>query len=349
MNKRYLSSAGKRGEQGYALLLVVFLTTLMLLATIVAAPSVRTERKREQEEEMIWRGKQYVRAIKLYYRKNGRFPTSLDDLTKPKMGSLRYLRQAYKDPMNKEDGSWRLIYVGPAGQLIGSLKPQQTPVPGMGQPGTPAAALSGQNGASTSQSAFGSQSGGSSFGPQSGGSSFGPQSGGSSFGPQSGGSSFGSQVGGSSFGSQGGGSAFGPQASGGPGATQNSSSGFGGSDSTANPSSPTGTDTSTIIGGNIVGVGSKVDRKSVIVYEKATNYHLFEFIWDPSKDVMGIGGAAGTPAGTPVPPGQGFGQGFGQPAQNPAGSQPAQNPTGAPNSNNPMPQQPPLSNSPSPQ
>src|SRR5271170_5183948 len=145
MRKRSLAGVGKRAQRGYALLLVVFLTSLMLLATIVAAPSVRTERKREQEEEMIWRGKQYVRAIKLYYRKNGRFPTSLDDLTKPKTGSLRYLRQARKDPMNKEDGSWRLIYVGPAGQLIGSLKPPQSlqSAGGAGQPGTPAAALGG--------------------------------------------------------------------------------------------------------------------------------------------------------------------------------------------------------------
>src|SRR5580698_3207270 len=90
-------------QDGYAILLVAFMTTLLLLTAIVAAPSVRTERRREQEEEMIWRGKQYVHAIKLYYRKNGRFPTNLDDLTKPKNGSLRYLRQEYKDPMNKED------------------------------------------------------------------------------------------------------------------------------------------------------------------------------------------------------------------------------------------------------
>src|SRR5580692_6368359 len=146
MRKYSCNLPGKRGEEGYALMLVVFLTTLMLLATIVAAPSVRTERKREKEEEMIWRGKQYVRAIKLFYRKNGKFPTSLDDLTKPKTGSLRYLRQAYKDPMNKEDGSWRLIYVGPAGQLIGSLKPPQTLQlqGGAGQVGTPAAALGSQ-------------------------------------------------------------------------------------------------------------------------------------------------------------------------------------------------------------
>src|ERR1700730_17675327 len=146
---RFTSSnvTSRRSQQGFALMMVMFLTTLVLLGAIVAVPSVRTERQREKEQEMIWRGKQYVRAIKLYYRKNGRFPTTLDDLIKPKMGSLRYLRQAYKDPMNKEDGSWRLIYVGPAGQLIGSMKPPQAlQFPGAGggaQAGTPTSGLGG--------------------------------------------------------------------------------------------------------------------------------------------------------------------------------------------------------------
>ena len=329
MRKRSCNLPGKRGEDGYALMLVVFLTTLMLLATIVAAPSVRTERKREQEEEMIWRGKQYVRAIKLFYRKNGRFPTSLDDLTKPKMGSLRYLRQAYKDPMNKEDGSWRLIYVGPAGQLIGSLKPPQTLQQGAGQPGTPAAALAGQG--TTSQSAFGSSQ-----------SSFASSQ--SSFGSSQ--SAFGSSQ--SAFGSQ-----SGTGATGTTGTAQGNPAAPGSGDSMSNPTSLAPTDTSSIIGGNIIGIGSKIDRKSVIVYEKATNYHLFEFIWDPSKDVMGIGGATGTQVGTPVPPGQGFGQGFGQPIQNPAGSQPINapnSPNNPNNPNNPMQGPPPLTpNGPSPQ
>jgi hypothetical protein len=321
MRKRSCNLPGKRGEEGYALMLVVFLTTLMLLATIVAAPSVRTERKREKEEEMIWRGKQYIRGIKLYYRKNGHFPTSLDDLTKPKMGSLRYLRQAYKDPMNKEDGSWRLIYVGPAGQLIGSLKPPQTlQMQGAGQPGTPVSALAGQGtaqGAGASQSAFGTSQ-----------SAFGSSQ--SAFGPQSGPGATGT--------------------AGTTGTTQGNPAAPGSSDSTSNPTSPAPTDTSSIIGGNIIGIGSKVDRKSVIVYEKATNYHLFEFIWDPSKDVMGIGGAAGTQVGTPVPPGQGFGQGFGQPIQNPAGSQPTNNPSSPNSPNNPTQGMPPLTpNSPPPQ
>src|SRR6266852_1910384 len=115
-----------KSQGGYAMLMVIFLTTLLLLGAIAAAPYIRTERQREKEEEMIWRGKQYVRGIKLYYRKTGRFPASVDDLTKPKLGSLRFMRQAYNDPMNKADGSWRMIYVGPSGQLIGSLKPQQS-------------------------------------------------------------------------------------------------------------------------------------------------------------------------------------------------------------------------------
>src|SRR5229473_7251333 len=127
-------------DSGYALLMVMFIAALMMAVVMTAAPNILTQGKREKEEEMIWRGKQYVRGIKLYYRKLGRFPTSLDDLTKPKVGTLRFMRQAYKDPMNKADGSWRLIYVGPAGQLIGSLKQQQTnikiPAAG-GQPGAP--------------------------------------------------------------------------------------------------------------------------------------------------------------------------------------------------------------------
>ena len=104
--------------------MVIFMTTMLLILATMVAPNIKTEGQREKEKEMIWRGKQYARGIKLYYRKLGRFPTSVDDLTKPKVGSLRFMRQAYKDPMNAQDGSWRLIYVGPAGQLIGSLKPQ---------------------------------------------------------------------------------------------------------------------------------------------------------------------------------------------------------------------------------
>jgi hypothetical protein len=295
--------ARRPGKQdGYAIMMVAFLTTIMLVAAIVAVPSIRTERRREQEEEMIWRGKQYVHAIKLYYRKNGRFPTNIDDLTKPKNGSLRYLRQDYKDPMNKEDGKWRLIYVGPSGQLIGSTKPsQQIQISGGANVGTPAgqAGFGSTQGQGNSQSSFSNGFGGSSL-----------SSSNSSFGSQSG---FGSQNNQNQNGNNG------PQnPNGAAGTNQNQNQDPNAPQSGQNSNNQTqDVDTSSFVGGNIIGIGSKANHKSVIVYEKATNYHQFEFIWDPSKDTMGLGGT-----GTGVQTGTGA---FGQPGQplngtNPNGS-----------------------------
>lgn len=111
----------KPASEGFALLFVIFLVALVLIGASVAVLRIKTEGLRQREADMIWRGEQYQRAIGLYYRKNGRYPTSLDDLVKGTPG-LRYLREAYKDPMNRTDGSWRLIYVTPAGQLIGSVR-----------------------------------------------------------------------------------------------------------------------------------------------------------------------------------------------------------------------------------
>jgi hypothetical protein len=231
-------------DGGYAILLVLFAGTLMLILAMSAAPNILTEGRREKEKEMVWRGKQYVRGIKLYYRKMGRFPTSLDDLTKPQMGNIHFMRKAYKDPMNKEDGSWRLIYVGPSGQLIGSLKPPQTlQMPGVPQVGTPAASLAN---------------------PPAGN----------------------SQVGTTPQGGQ-------PGATGQGGESTDTTDG-------GNPANVPSGDTPTIMGGNIIGVGSKVNQRSIMVYEKARNYRLFEFIWDPSKDAIGVGGTTGTQIGTPA-------------------------------------------------
>jgi hypothetical protein len=300
MNARRIRTAGKRGERGYALLVIIFLVTVLLISTTVVAPNILTEGRREKEKEMIWRGKQYTRGVKLYYRKMGRFPTSLDDLTKPKLGSLRFMRQAYKDPMNKEDGSWRFIYVGAAGQLIGSLKPRQNlQLPPAGGIGTPANALNGpsspgQPGALGQLGAIGQPS----AGVQSGQS--------------------GTQPAGSTSGSN-------------PSATSGTSVGTDQSDGSSNPSAIPLGDTPTIIGGNIIGVGSKVNKSSIIMYDRAKNYRLFEFIWDPSKDNFGVG-----------QPGMQTGTGLGQPlGQTPFGQQPGANPGNPPQNPGQPPQNPP--------
>jgi hypothetical protein len=336
--------AGRRPsgyEDGYALMMVIFFTALMLIGAMTVAPRILQEGKREKEKEMIWRGRQYVRGVKLYYRKLGRFPTSIDDLTKPKTGSLRFMRQAYKDPMNAEDGSWRLIYVGPAGQLIGSLKPPQTlQLPGSGPGlGTAASAIAnnstGQQGnsssfGSSSSSAFGSSSGFGSFGSStanggatsgnaaSGAGAASPTGGGGGSPTQSGGqpSDQSNAQGGSPNGGQGGPPAQSgvSTASGGSQPASADTSGTAPSDAMSTPQSITPTETTTIIGGNIIGVGSKISAPSVMVYEKAKNYHLFEFIWDPSKDTT-IAGQA------PLQTGTGLGQNIGT-NPSPFGQQP---------------------------
>jgi type II secretory pathway pseudopilin PulG len=117
-----ISNTQRRREAGYTLLMVVFLVAIMSVMAMAAAPNLLTQGRREKEAEMIWRGQQYQRAILLYYTKFGKYPTKIEDLTKQTNG-VRFLRQAYPDPMNKDDGSWRFIYMGPNGMLIGSLRP----------------------------------------------------------------------------------------------------------------------------------------------------------------------------------------------------------------------------------
>ena len=323
MTARSRAKSRRPREQGYALLMVIFMTTMLLILAAMAAPNIKTEGQREKEKEMIWRGRQYARGIKLYYRKLGRFPTSIDDLTKPKIGSLRFMRQAYKDPVNAQDGSWRLIYVGPAGQLIGSLKPQPQnlqfgQVQGMG---TPVAAMAGPG---APNSGFGSVLG-QAIGQVG---SLNPQGQAGAQPASSAPSTSGSNPSNSQN----------PTATTGPAVSADQSTGASG-----DAPIPAG-DTPTIMGGNIIGVGSKINKKSVMVYDKAKNYRLFEFIWDPSKDTFGMGqpgmqtgtGLGGQPIGQPI------GQPMGQPGQNPFGQQPGQNPANPPqNPQNPqLPQNP---------
>ena len=111
-----------RGEAGYTVLMVIFFVATLALAATVATPNLLNQGRREREEEMVWRGKQYVRAIRLYYQSNGRFPPTLEELTEPNAAGVHFLRKVYADPMNSRDGSWREIYVAPSGQLTGSVR-----------------------------------------------------------------------------------------------------------------------------------------------------------------------------------------------------------------------------------
>jgi len=230
--------------------MVIFLVASMLIFALAAAPNVLTEGRREKEAEMVWRGEQYERAIGLYYKKFGKYPTKIEDLTRETNG-VRFLRQAYKDPMNKDDGTWRFIYVGANGQLIGSLR--QT---------------------SLAQNALGLSNSGaaSSFGGLLGLGQGQGQNAGTMNGP--------------------GGAAGAPGAAGGFGATGSQTN------SAANPNpleSQPQMLSGDLIGGNIIGVGSKIKKPSLRIYKGGDTYQQWEFIWNPV-------GQLAVPGQTPLNP-----------------------------------------------
>ena len=89
---------------GYSLVILMLALFVLAIGLLVAVPVWTTQVQREKEEELIFRGEQYVEAVRLYLAKNpATFPKSIDDLVRG-----RCLRRPYRDPMTK-DGKWNLI------------------------------------------------------------------------------------------------------------------------------------------------------------------------------------------------------------------------------------------------
>ena len=91
-------------RRGYVLIILLVAILIMSIGLTVALPDWKTELQREREAELIFRGRQYVEAIRVFQVKNpGRFPKTLDDLA-----DERCIRKLYKDPMSP-DGVWDVI------------------------------------------------------------------------------------------------------------------------------------------------------------------------------------------------------------------------------------------------
>jgi len=119
------SSAGQRAsehsrEQGYTLVALLALMTVLALFALAAAPSIRQQAQRERELEAIFRGEEVADAIRLYYSyqqtrgRNGdtALPTSIDQLLEGvTVGSkkVQVLRaSAARDPLS-QSGEWTLV------------------------------------------------------------------------------------------------------------------------------------------------------------------------------------------------------------------------------------------------
>jgi len=134
---------GTERGKGYALLVVMAMAALLLVSLTVALPSVLHEARREREEELIFRGTQYARAIALFHRQFQRFPANLKELNQT--NGMRFLRQPYPNPMDPK-GKWRFIHANAAGLILDS-KTQPLPIQAPGAsgllPGAPPGGSSG--------------------------------------------------------------------------------------------------------------------------------------------------------------------------------------------------------------
>lgn len=75
--------------------------------------------QREKEAELLFRGNAFQAAIASYYKKEQRYPTSLETLLEDKRYPMpvRHLRKVYADPMTGEP-NWALIDA-PGGGFMG--------------------------------------------------------------------------------------------------------------------------------------------------------------------------------------------------------------------------------------
>jgi type II secretory pathway pseudopilin PulG len=120
-----MSLVRRRADGGYAM--AGLLVTLGVMSVILgmAMPVWRTVVQREKEEELVFRGRQYARAIALYQRKfAASYPASIDVLVDGK-----FLRKKFKDPMTK-DGEFEIIYQGTLAQRQAALAGRGASTPG---------------------------------------------------------------------------------------------------------------------------------------------------------------------------------------------------------------------------
>src|SRR5262245_23165077 len=119
----------RTGERGYAMAALLVGLSVMAVLMSMALPVWSQFARREREEELIWRGNQYARAVGLFQRKFANtFPPTIDILVEQ-----RFLRKKYKDPITGED--FMPIPAGGAVNPGQTVDPRNPPRQGPGQTG----------------------------------------------------------------------------------------------------------------------------------------------------------------------------------------------------------------------
>ena len=124
---------GQPGNRGYAMAALLVAMTVMAVLMSALLPVWTHMATREKEEELIFRGKQYARAIGLFERKFANTPPpSIEVLVEQ-----RFLRKKYKDPITNDE--FQPIFANQAmaqapGVAPGAQRPGQTPSANLSTP-----------------------------------------------------------------------------------------------------------------------------------------------------------------------------------------------------------------------
>ncbi len=116
-------------QYGLAYLAVLFLIVAISISLAVVSQNEDLQLKREKEQDWLFVGKQYQRAIASYYEQspNGlkALPNSLEDLLLDKryIKPVRHLRKLYTDPVNFNQ-AWQTI-LNADGQITGVVSESQ--------------------------------------------------------------------------------------------------------------------------------------------------------------------------------------------------------------------------------
>ncbi len=114
-------------EAGYTLVMFVVVIALMSIAMGVAVQTAEFQMRREREAELIFRGEQFIEAIRLYRVKYGRYPMQLKEIYEAKP---RVVRKKWKDPITDSE-NWGLVYLGQEGRELVPGGRQAGPVGGL--------------------------------------------------------------------------------------------------------------------------------------------------------------------------------------------------------------------------
>jgi type II secretory pathway pseudopilin PulG len=259
----------KPSEEGYILVMVILLVALLTIALAVAMPKITKEIQRDHEVETLHRGKQYIRAIKLYYKKFGAYPPTIDALVNT--NNIRFLRKKYKDPITGKD-DWKPIPVGmnKAPTVMGFFGVPLGTIGGCG------ATPSGSTASTTGTPA-------------------------SSFDPPAGGPTSPSSTGSLNTNCVGNGLSPSGQAATNPDGSPVDPNAANTSGSTAGQ---TGTSTTGLNGqsfgsGPIMGYSPASPKQSIIIYKTKDHYNQWEFVYDPNAEqlLMTSGGNTANTAG----------------------------------------------------